>query len=147
MAEATIQESEARFRLFVTASSDTLYKMSADWSEMRSLQGMDFLADTDHPSSSWLEKYIPEDDRDSVVSSIQDAIRSKSSFKMEHRVMRADGSVGWTFSHAIPLLDESGAIVEWFGAASDITERKQAQATIRDTEDELATLRKQSRGE
>jgi PAS domain-containing protein len=34
--------------------------------------------------------------------------------------------VGWTFSRAVPLLDENGDIVEWFGAASDITARKQA---------------------
>ena len=31
------------------------------------------------------------------------------------------GRLGWTFSRAIPLLDADGNIVEWFGAASDIT--------------------------
>jgi light-regulated signal transduction histidine kinase (bacteriophytochrome) len=36
-----------------------------------------------------------------------------------------------TFSRAIPLLDSSGEIVEWFGAAKDVTERKQAEEEIR----------------
>jgi PAS domain S-box-containing protein len=61
-----------------------------------------------------------------VKAVIDEAIRMKRVFELEHRVRRADGSVGWTFSRAVPLLDENGNIVEWFGAASDITERKQA---------------------
>ena len=39
---------------------------------------------------------------------------------------RADGSLGWTLSRAVPILDDKGKIVEWFGAASDITERRSA---------------------
>ena len=34
--EDALRESEARFRALVTASSDAVYRMSADWSEMRS---------------------------------------------------------------------------------------------------------------
>jgi signal transduction histidine kinase/CheY-like chemotaxis protein len=41
--------------------------------------------------------------------------------------------LAWTFSRAIPLLDENGEIVEWFGAASDITRGKQAEAALRET--------------
>jgi signal transduction histidine kinase len=40
--------------------------------------------------------------------------------------------LGWTSSRAVPLLDATGNITEWLGAASDITARKQAeQALIR----------------
>ena len=48
-------------------------------------------------------------------------------FELEHRVNRADGSVGWTFSRAVPILDAEGEIVEWLGTASDITGRKRAE--------------------
>ncbi|HEX8369665.1 MAG TPA: hypothetical protein VF604_14060 [Pyrinomonadaceae bacterium] len=37
-AEAAKRESDERFRALVMASSDALYQMSADWSEMRRLQ-------------------------------------------------------------------------------------------------------------
>jgi two-component sensor histidine kinase/CheY-like chemotaxis protein len=44
-------------------------------------------------------------------------------------VRRIDGSLGWTLSRAVPLFDAEGEIVEWFGAATDITERVQAENT------------------
>jgi hypothetical protein len=34
--------------------------------------------------------------------------------------------LGWTLSRAIPVLNDDGEISEWFGAASDITARRQA---------------------
>ena len=62
---------------------------------------------------------------------INEAIRTKSIFELEHRVLRVDGSLGWTFSRAVPLLDANGEIVEWFGAAGDVTERKRMEEASR----------------
>ena len=139
-ADESIRASEQRFRALVSASSDVIYRMSADWTEMRHLQGREFIADTHEPSRSWLLKYIAPDDQPLVVAAIDAAIRSKGVFELEHRVMRADGTAGWTFSRAIPLLDGNGEIMEWFGAASDVTPRKQAEAALRQSEERFRTL-------
>ncbi len=127
-ANLSIRESEARLRAFVTASSDAMYRMSPDWSEMRQLDGRDFIADTKEPRRGWLQEYIYPDDQPQVLEAIDEAIRTKSPFELEHRVRRADGTMGWTSSRAIPLLDAQGAITEWFGTASDITPRREAEA-------------------
>jgi signal transduction histidine kinase/CheY-like chemotaxis protein len=105
--------------------------MSADWSEMRQLHGRDFIADTGNPSCNWLLEYIHPDDQPRVKATFNEAIRTKSVFELEHRVFRLDGTLGWTLSRAIPLLDADGKIVEWFGAASDVTERKRAEEELR----------------
>lgn len=47
--------------LFVTASTDMVCKMSADWSEMCFLEGKDFLASIETSSFTWLETYIPQE--------------------------------------------------------------------------------------
>ncbi len=125
--ELAAHESEARFRALVTASSDAVYRMNPDWSEMSQLDGRNFIADTEQPSGTWLQKYIAPDDQPHVLAIINEAVRTKTIFELEHRVRRVDGTLGWTFSRAVPLLDERGEIVEWFGAASDVTERKRAQ--------------------
>ncbi len=131
-AEQALRESEERLRALVTASSEVMYRMSPDWSELRQLRGGDFIADSEEPSRTWLQDYIYPDDRARVTAVVNEAIQTKSMFEMEHRVLRVDGTVGWTFSRAIPLLDADGDIIEWFGAATDITERKRAeQALIR----------------
>jgi PAS domain S-box-containing protein len=129
-AEADLRKSEADFRLLVTASSDALYRMNADWSEMQNLKGMDFIADTDDPERNWLEKYIPQTEQPLVMATIQSAIRTKSVFELEHRVKQVDGTVGWTFSRAVPLLDANQEIIEWFGTASDVTDRKRAEVEV-----------------
>ncbi|HTX06399.1 MAG TPA: PAS domain-containing protein, partial [Steroidobacteraceae bacterium] len=69
---------------------------------------------------------------------IHEAVRTKSVFQLEHRVRRVDGSWGWTFSRAVPLLDGKGNVLEWFGAAIDITARKQADEELRLRERALA---------
>ncbi|WP_255169264.1 PAS domain-containing protein [Natrononativus amylolyticus] len=138
-AEEALQKSEERFRALLDASSDVVYRMSHDWSQMQYLEGQDFIANIQEPTSDWLEKYIHPDDRERVTEAIDEAIRTKSTFELEHRVDQVDGTVGWTFSRAVPMLDDGGNIVEWIGMASDITEEKNRE---RDLERALDLLEK-----
>jgi PAS domain S-box-containing protein len=55
-------------------------------------------------------------------------------FELAHRVRGADGKIGWTLSRAVPLLDEAGEVVEWFGTASDVTFRHEAEVRLRESE-------------
>eukprot|EP00913_Durusdinium_trenchii_P008905 g8371.t1 len=130
-AQKALRESEERFRAFTNATSDTVYRMSADWSEMRQLDGRQFIADTLEPTREWLDTYIHPGDQSLVLSKVHEAIAGKSVFELEHRVRRVDGTMGWTLSRAIPMLDDDGEIVEWFGAASDVTPRKIAEEAQR----------------
>jgi signal transduction histidine kinase/DNA-binding response OmpR family regulator len=130
--------SERRFQAFVSATSEVIYQMSPDWSEMRFLQGRDFIVDTEDPSRSWLDKYMYPQDQARVMAVVQEAVRTKTVFQLEHRVRRLDGSWGWAFSRAVPLLDAKGNILEWLGAAIDITARKEAEEELRQRERALA---------
>ncbi|MFN8603019.1 MAG: PAS domain-containing protein [Candidatus Binatia bacterium] len=129
--EEQIRKSEQRFRALMQAGSDAVYVLSADWSEMRELVGQSFLADTKEPSRGWLEKYVYPEDYSFVRENVANAIRTKSAFAVEHRVLRVDGSVGWTFSRTVPILDAQGEILEWVGMASDVTDRKRADDEAR----------------
>ena len=130
-AEESLKASQERFELLVSASFDSIYMMSADWRQMLNLKGMNFLTDTDQVSSNWVDRYIPLEDRSRVQSTIEEAIQNKQMFELEHQVLRVDGTIGWTLSRAIPVLDSNGQIRHWFGAASDITARRQPKEELR----------------
>jgi signal transduction histidine kinase len=130
-------ESDARFRAFVAATSDAIFRMSPDWSEMRYLEGNRFIADTRAPSRDWIERYIPPPDQPQIRLAIQEMLRTRRCPSLEHRVVRIDGSLGWALSRAVPIEDAGGGIVEWFGTTSNITERKLAEAEIARAEERL----------
>jgi len=127
---ATLRESEARLAALVHASSEVRYSMNADWSEMRQLSGSGFLAETSAPNTNWMAEYIHPDDQSAVRAAIDEAVQKKITFQFEHRVRKADGSIGWTSSRAAPIFDGEGNITDWFGAASDITEQRHAEAEL-----------------
>jgi PAS domain S-box-containing protein len=87
-----------------------------------------------------MDRYIHPDDQPAVLEAIQHAIRTKGPYELEHRVRLADGSLGWTLSRAVPILDENGEIIEWFGAASDVTGRKLVEQALRDSEERFRAI-------
>jgi signal transduction histidine kinase len=122
--EEVVRQSESRLRALVMATSDVVYRMSPDWTIMRQLDGQNFLQDTGEPISNWSDKYIHPKDQPGVWKAIQEAIDTKSVFQLELQVIRADGTLGWTLSRAVPILDRQGEIIEWFGTAIDVSVRK-----------------------
>lgn len=129
-AEASLRAREARYRVLVTATSDIVYLMNAEWSEMQPLEGSDLVASNREPIRDWLEKNIPPSDHDLVRETIQKAKENQETFELEHRVIRPDGSIGWTFSRAVPIRDAAGQVVEWFGTARDVTQQRQASEEL-----------------
>ena len=133
-AEVELGEREEQLRALISASHSAVYEMSADWSVMFQLSGDDFLAETDTADRDWLRKYIHPLDHAMVLQSIQTAIAATKVFDLEHRVLRGDGSIGWTHSRAIPILNGSGHVRKWFGAAGDISDRKKMEVALRQKE-------------
>ncbi|MBD3761197.1 PAS domain-containing protein [Rhizorhabdus sp.] len=134
---ALLRESESRLRALINATSDVVYRVSPDWQEMRQLDGVELLADADDRTVRWIDALVPEEARPMVLAEIERAIATRSAFELEHPIRRADGTTGWTWSRAVPLLDEQGAIVEWFGTASDVTGEHVSRAALAASKEKL----------
>lgn len=125
---------ERRHVAFARATEAVAYVMSADWSKLLQLEGRGILADTHEPDETWIERHVHPDDRMAVTRAVAAALEAKGVFDLEHRAIRADGGIAWVRSRAVPVFDDHGALLEWVGAATDVTGRKQLESDLRDRE-------------
>jgi PAS domain S-box-containing protein len=86
---------------------------------------------------SFFEAIHPED-RPRVVA-IMETDREQG-FEAEYRVVRPDGSIRWIWDRGFPIKDESGRVYRLAGIAEDITDRKQAEESLRSTGEQLRAL-------
>ena len=81
---------------------------------------------------SWIDGVHP-DDREPVKVQVEQQLRGMST-DTEFRVERPGGSLRWVRCHAFPIKDPEGNVSRVAGLAADITERKQAQEALQESE-------------
>jgi PAS domain S-box-containing protein len=84
----------------------------------------------------WTESVHPEDVA-GIVQKWHAALASGEPFEAEARVRRADGTYRALLHRKVPLHDEQGNIVKWFGSSIDIEDRKCAEEQFRRSDQEL----------
>lgn len=93
----------------------------------RALKNYTGISNAELPSGSWLNAVHP-DDRIDCLTAWNKAIKSGHPYAVEFRLRnRADGEYRWHLVRAVPIRNESGAISQWYGTATDIHDRKLAE--------------------
>ena len=82
------------------------------------------------------EDVLHPDDQGRFVGDYGAAMASGVPLESEARVRRADGEYRWLVLRAVPLRDQRGTIVQWYGAADDIEDRKRAEEKVRQADSE-----------
>jgi PAS domain S-box-containing protein len=82
---------------------------------------------------------VHPDDRERVRRASQDAIEGKSEYAIDHRIVRRDGAVRWVHERARIERDATGQPLRMIGVCQDITERVEAERTLRASEARLRT--------
>src|SRR5271166_2607658 len=77
--------------------------------------------------------YHPED-RARNIDRRRAAQAAGTPFEYEARLRRADGVYRWRLIHTVPLRDEDGNVVKWYGTSIDIEDWKRAEETLRESE-------------
>src|SRR6266478_10250435 len=87
---------------------------------------------------------IHPDDVEEFVDKWRASVASGEPFVAESRVRRADGEYRWFLHRKVPLRDETGEIVKWYGSSLEIEERKWAEVELRRSEAYLAEAQRLS---
>ncbi len=75
----------------------------------------------------WNPPFHPED-RERARREWERATATGEPYEIEYRLRRHDGVYHWMLGRALPLRNDEGRIVKWFGTCTDIDELKTAQA-------------------
>jgi PAS domain S-box-containing protein len=136
-AEQALRESEHRWRclteslpqLVWTATSDGACDyFSTQWTEHTGISEGNLLG------WRWLEALHP-DDREPTRQAWTAAVRGPGAYDVEYRVRRSDGIYRWFKTRGVPIPDEAGRIVKWLGTCTDITDLRQTEEALRQSEE------------
>jgi PAS domain S-box-containing protein len=79
------------------------------------------------------QSMLHPDDRERVLRTWHESVANGTPYELEERHRGADGQYRWFLSRGVPLRDDDGRILRWYGTNTDIEDRKQ-------TEEELLNL-------
>ncbi len=83
---------------------------------------------------------VHPDDRDYVEEMLNKAIREKTDFGFDHRIVLPGGSIKHVYSMAHRAFDDSDTLVEYIGTVMDVTERRRAEEALRQAQEDLARV-------
>jgi PAS domain S-box-containing protein len=90
--------------------------------------------------SVWTTLLHPED-KDRALERWQHSLTTGLPYEVEYRFQRAaDGEWRWFLGRALPLRDQEGTIVKWFGTCTDIEDQKRNEALMEQANRELRSI-------
>src|SRR6516165_1401414 len=135
-AEQALRESEARFREL--ADNISQFAWTADqsgWIYWYNKRWHDYTGTTLKEMEGWgWQKVHHPDHVDRVVQRIQESFETGTPWEDTFPLRGRDGSYRWFLSRALPIRNEAGEVIRWFGTNTDITEQIEAQKALRDSE-------------
>ncbi|BAY62991.1 two-component hybrid sensor and regulator [Calothrix brevissima NIES-22] len=142
---AALQASEERWQLALRGTNDGIWDWdlknnkifySQRWKQMRGFSDDEI---SDSPDEC-LSRIHPED-CDRIMADIADHFAGITEFfEAEYRTQCQDGSYMWVLDRGQVLRDESGQVIRMTGSETDITQRKLAEAALRESKRRYATL-------
>jgi PAS domain S-box-containing protein len=138
LAEEALRGSEQRLRLAVQAGRMYAYEWDAATDTIvRSAEFADVLG-TDqgvHTSRRELIVQVHPDDREQLTAEFTRVTPESPYSQFQYRLLRPDGSLLWLERRARALYDDEGKLQRILGVVADITDRKQAEHKLRESEE------------
>jgi two-component system sensor histidine kinase HydH len=146
-AEKALSESESRYRRITEAITDYIFTVRmANGHPAETYHGPNCVAVTGYTSEEfssdpflWI-RMVPQEDQDLVRTQAFELLAGHEPRSIEHRIMRKDGQTRWVSNSLVPNYDVEGNLLSYDGLIRDITNRKIAEETMRESEERYRQL-------
>jgi PAS domain S-box-containing protein len=118
--------------IFRTDADGYTNYVNPKWEELSGLSAKDA------SGNGWLKAVHPED-REKLSEAWLNNVKSKNESSAEYRFLRPDGSIVWVIGKAVPELT-GNKVIGYIGTITDITERKQAEEDLIESEKKYRQL-------
>src|SRR5262249_29608511 len=137
--QKALRESEARFREL--ADSISQFAWTADNTGQRywfNKRWLDYTGTTIEEVQGWgWRKFHHPEHAERVVEGIRQCFKKGIPWEDTFPLRGRDGNYRWFLSRALPIRDEAGEVVRWFGTNTDITEQMEAEKGLRELNETL----------
>ena len=146
-AQRALSESEKRYRRITEAITDYIFTVKVvEGHPAETHHGPTCEAVTGFTSEEfnadpflWI-RMVPAEDQDIVRAQASEALSGGDPGPIEHRIIRKDGQIRWVSNSLVPTSDGQGNLVSYDGLLRDITNRKIAEETLRESEERYRHL-------
>src|SRR6478752_3417043 len=132
--ENALRESETRFRELADNISQFAWTADANgWIYWYNKRWHDYTGTTlqDMQGWGWQKVHHPEH-VDRVVQRIRQSFENGTPWEDTFPLRSKDGTYRWFLSRALPIRNEAGEVVRWFGTNTDVTEQIEAESALRE---------------
>jgi two-component system cell cycle sensor histidine kinase/response regulator CckA len=143
-AEEALRQSEERFKTAAKLATDLIYEWDPETAKMNWYGDIDEMlgyAPDEFPRDlERMNEYIHPDDRERVLKSVENHIKTGEPFVEEYRLRKKNQDYLVISSRGIAIEDKDRMLRRWIGVNTDITERKQTEKKLRESEEKYRLL-------